>query len=186
DVQFVLIAVNDPATEQVFAIPDSAAEEADKAAAGDEYSPMKIVKVGNGVYHALGYSHHTLIVEFPQWLALVDSPYTETQAKVLFRAIQQQFPTKPVKFVAVSHHHYDHIGGVRTAAAMGATILERKEMSRFFVRFWRRGILIPRMNSTNDAIVSLRSKPAQSKFMRGRRSSARVVNRLSFIRFRSL
>ena len=126
DVQFVSIAVNDPATEQVFAIPDSAAEEADKAAAGDEYSPMKIVKVGNGVYHALGYSHHTLIVEFPQWLALVDSPYTETQAKVLFRAIQQQFPTKPVKFVAVSHHHYDHIGGVRTAAAMGATILVEK------------------------------------------------------------
>src|SRR3989475_4577342 len=126
DVQFASIAVNDPATEQVFAIPDSAAEEADKAAAGDEYSPMKIVKVGNGVYHAVGYSHHTLIVEFPQWLALVDSPYTETQANVLFRAIQQQFPTKPVKFVAVSHHHYDHIGGVRTSAAMGPTILVEK------------------------------------------------------------
>src|SRR5207253_5401092 len=56
------------------------------------------------VYHAAGYSHHSLIVEFPQWLALVDSPYTETQAKVLFRAIQEQFPAKPVKYVAVSHH----------------------------------------------------------------------------------
>src|SRR5207249_10260855 len=61
DVQFASIAVNDPTAEQVFAIPDSAEEEADKAAAGDEYSPMKIVKVGNGVYHAVGYSHHTLI-----------------------------------------------------------------------------------------------------------------------------
>src|SRR5207237_10166926 len=83
-------------------------------------------KVGNGVYHAEGYSHHSLIVEFPQWLALVDSPYTETQGKVLFRAIQEQFPTKPVKYVAVSHHHYDHIGGVRAAAALGETILIEK------------------------------------------------------------
>ena len=126
DVQFASIAVNDPTAEQVFAIPESAAAEAAKAASADEYSPMKIVKVGNAVYHAAGYSHHTLIVEFPQWLALVDSPYTETQGKVLFRAIQEQFPTKPVKYVAVSHHHYDHIGGVRAAAAMGATILVEK------------------------------------------------------------
>ncbi len=126
DIQFASIVVNDPAAEQVFAIPDSAAAEAEKAAAADEYSPMKIVKIGNGVYHAVGYSHHTLMVEFPQWLALVDSPYTETQGKVLFRAIREQFPTKPVKYVAVSHHHYDHIGGVRAAAAMGATILVEK------------------------------------------------------------
>jgi hypothetical protein len=127
DIQFASIATNDPAIEEAFAIPDSAKEEAMKAAATDEYSPMKIVKVATGVYQAAGYSHNTLIVEYPQWLALVDSPYTETQGKVLWRAIQEQFPKKPVKYVAVSHYHYDHIGGLRLAAAMGATILVAKE-----------------------------------------------------------
>src|SRR4030095_15112755 len=53
-------------------------------------------------------------------------PYTEPQTKALWRAIQEQFPAKPVKYVAVSHHHFDHIGGVRSAAAMGATILVEK------------------------------------------------------------
>jgi hypothetical protein len=31
-----------------------------------------------------------------------------------------------VRYGAVSHHHFDHIGGVRAAAAMGATILVEK------------------------------------------------------------
>jgi Metallo-beta-lactamase superfamily len=127
DVQFASIALNDPAAEQVFAIPESAAAEAETAAEAGEYSPMKITKVGNGVYHAQGYSHHTMIVEFPQWLALMDAPYTEAQTKMLWRAIQEQFPSKPVKYVAVSHYHYDHIGGLRGAEAMGATILVEKD-----------------------------------------------------------
>jgi hypothetical protein len=120
------MAINDPAAEQVFVIPESVSAEAEKAAAVDEYSPLTITKVGNGVYHAQGYSHHSMIVEFPQSLALMDAPYTETQTKVLLRKIQEQFPAKPVKYVAVSHFHYDHIGGLRGAAASGATILVEK------------------------------------------------------------
>lgn len=126
EVLYESMAINDAAAEQVFAIPESAAAEAEKVASADEYSPMKITKVGDGVYHAQGYSHHTMIVEFPQSLALMDAPYTETQTKMLFQALQQQFPSKPVKYVGVSHYHFDHIGGVRGAMAMGATILIEK------------------------------------------------------------
>ena len=42
EVQFASVSVNDPAAEQVFAIPDSAAAEAEKAAAAGEYTPLKI------------------------------------------------------------------------------------------------------------------------------------------------
>ncbi len=126
DVTFTSMAINDAAAEQVFAIPESAAKEAELAAAADEYTPMKINKVGNGVYQAQGYSHHSLIVEFPQYLAVVDAPYTNTQTKVLARTLDQQFPGKPIRYVAVSHHHFDHIGGIREAAALGATVLIEK------------------------------------------------------------
>ena len=126
EVTFSSIAINDPAAEQVFAIPESAAKEAELVVAADEYTPMKINKVGNGVYQAQGYSHHSLIVEFPQYLAIVDAPYTNTQTKILARTLEQQFPGKPIRYVGVSHHHFDHIGGIREAAALGATILLEK------------------------------------------------------------
>jgi hypothetical protein len=176
DVQFTAIAVNDPAADQVFAIPESAEEEAAKAAATDEYSPLKIVKVGNGVYQAAGYSHNSLIVEFPQWLALVDSPYTETQAKALFRAIQQQFPTKPVKYVAVSPHHYDHIGGLRAAAAMGSTILVEKRHEPVVRSLLMRATHIRRTNSTSTATASRRNRWGNSRCLKERRLSAKAVN----------
>jgi hypothetical protein len=158
EVQFASATINDPAAEQIFAIPESAAAEAEKAAAADEYSPLKITKVGNGVYHAQGYSHHTMIVEFPQWLALMDAPYTETQTKMLWRAIQEQFPSKPVKYVAVSHHHSDHIGGVRGAAAMGATILVEKGHEPVLRR-----LLEARHSQPQDELDKRRDAPAAGR-----------------------
>jgi glyoxylase-like metal-dependent hydrolase (beta-lactamase superfamily II) len=42
------------------------------------------------------------------------------------RVLNEQFPGKPIRYAAVTHHHYDHTGGVRGLAAAGATILAEK------------------------------------------------------------
>jgi glyoxylase-like metal-dependent hydrolase (beta-lactamase superfamily II) len=122
DVQFTSASINDPAAEQVFAIPDAAAKEAEEAAAGD-YTPLQLTKVADKVYFAQAYSHNSMIVEFPTWLAVVEAPYTETQSRVLARLVGQQFPGKPIRYAIVTHHHYDHTGGVRGIAAQGATLV---------------------------------------------------------------
>ena len=31
-------------------------------------------------------------------------------------------PNKPVKYVLTTHHHFDHVGGLRTYVAEGATV----------------------------------------------------------------
>lgn len=126
EVQYTSASVNDPGSSTVFEIPAAASAEADKAVALGEYSPLEIVKIAAGVYFAKAYSHNSLVVEFPQWLVVVEAPYTDTQSRMLVKLLKEQFPNKPVQYAAVTHHHSDHIGGVRGIAAAGATILVEK------------------------------------------------------------
>jgi glyoxylase-like metal-dependent hydrolase (beta-lactamase superfamily II) len=126
NVQFASAAVNDESALAVFEIPESAAAEADRAIAEGVYSPVALVKAAPGVYFARGYSHHSMVVEFPTFLAVVEAPYTEAQSHTLARELRAQFPTKPIRYVVVTHFHYDHTGGVRGLASYGAAVLVEK------------------------------------------------------------
>jgi glyoxylase-like metal-dependent hydrolase (beta-lactamase superfamily II) len=128
DIQYTSIAINDAKAAEAFAIPQAKgipAQAAQAATLPDSF-PMKLEKVANGVYQAQAFRHHSMVVEFPTYVAVVEAPYLETQTRMLAQAVARQFPDKPIKYVAVTHFHYDHIGGVRAAAALGATILIEK------------------------------------------------------------
>jgi len=126
EVQYASIAVNDAKAEAAFAIPADLAASATAAASAPDYFPMTLKKAANGVYQAVAFRHHSMVVEFPTYVVVVEAPYLETQSRALANAIAVQFPKKPIKYVAVTHFHYDHIGGVREMAALGATILVEK------------------------------------------------------------
>jgi glyoxylase-like metal-dependent hydrolase (beta-lactamase superfamily II) len=127
EVQFASAAVNDANAVAVFAIPDAASAEVDKAIAEGDYSPVTLAKISDGVFLARAYSHNSLVVEFPSSLAVVEPAYTDAQSATLVRVLAEQFPNKPIRYAAVTHYHYDHSGGVRGLAAVGATILAAKE-----------------------------------------------------------
>ena len=123
EVQFASATVNDSAALGVFAIPEAANAEVDKAIAAGDYSPVTIARIADGVFLARAYSHNSLVVEFPAYLAVVEAAYTDAQSATLARVLAGQFPGKPIRYAAVTHYHYDHSGGARGLAAVGATIL---------------------------------------------------------------
>jgi glyoxylase-like metal-dependent hydrolase (beta-lactamase superfamily II) len=124
DVQYSSASINDAAALGVFDIPAEAeADVAAAIAAGPDYSPVTLTRIADGVHFAQAYSHHSLIVEFPTFLAVVEAPYTEAQSLTLGRVLNEQFPDKPIRYAVATHPHFDHIGGIRGIAAQGATII---------------------------------------------------------------
>ena len=127
DLEFTSASINDEAALRVFEIPATADADVERALAGGaDYSPVTLTKIGDGVHFAQAYSHHTLVVEFPSFLAIVEAPYTEAQTKTLVGLLSMQFPGKPIRYAAVTHPHYDHTGGMRGIAAQGTTVLATK------------------------------------------------------------
>ena len=135
DIQYTSVTFGENAlAEEMFSFPESLNREAAKVVSGD-YTPMVLFPVAPGVFQANGWSHSSMIVEFPSWLVVVEAPQGDIHSKMLDQQLKKQFPGKPVRYVAVTHPHRDHIAGVRAFAGMGATILVEKnhaaEMTRF-------------------------------------------------------
>jgi len=124
DLQYTEITVNDPAALAIFDIPADASAQADEvvAANGDAWVPLQWVPVADSVFHAVAFSHHSMVVEFPSFVVVVEGPYTEAQSLTLARLIEQNIG-KPIRYVVPTHPHYDHTGGVRALAAVGANVL---------------------------------------------------------------
>jgi hypothetical protein len=77
-------------------------------------------ELAKGVWRVTGTTHHSLIVEFSDHLMVVEANNPERVAAVWARAKELR-PNKPITQLIVTHHHFDHTGGVRDAIARGVT-----------------------------------------------------------------
>jgi hypothetical protein len=77
-------------------------------------------ELAKGLWRVTGTTHHSLIVEFNDHLMVVEANNPERVAAVWTRAKELR-PNKPITQLLVTHHHFDHTGGVRDAVARGVT-----------------------------------------------------------------
>jgi glyoxylase-like metal-dependent hydrolase (beta-lactamase superfamily II) len=89
-------------------------------------------KVAEGVWHIAGGSHNSVAIEMKDHMVLVEAPLNEGRSAPVIAEVKKLALGKPIRFMINSHNHFDHSGGVRTAAAEGATIVVQSASKAFF------------------------------------------------------
>ena len=93
---------------------------------------MTSTQLAPGVFYLTGGSHHSVAVEFRDYMALVEAPQNQTRTLAVFDAVRKMYPNKPMKYVVNSHNHFDHLGGIRTAFHEGAAIITHASNRDFY------------------------------------------------------
>jgi glyoxylase-like metal-dependent hydrolase (beta-lactamase superfamily II) len=96
--------------------------EASSAAAMSSTNVMS-QEVADGVFWLAGGTHHSLAIAMRDHIILVDTPNGEARALAVIAKAKALLPGKSVRYVVVTHHHWDHMGGIRAAIDAGATIV---------------------------------------------------------------
>jgi glyoxylase-like metal-dependent hydrolase (beta-lactamase superfamily II) len=89
-------------------------------------------KLAEGVFHLTGGFQHTTAVEFKDHIVLVDAGPDETRARDVFEAAKKAIPNKPVKYLINTHHHFDHLGGLRYAISEGVRVITQVQNKSFY------------------------------------------------------
>ncbi|MBI4886477.1 MAG: MBL fold metallo-hydrolase [Acidobacteria bacterium] len=98
---------------------------------------VAVEKLGDGAYYLTGGTHHSLAIEMRDHIVVVDVPNSEARASAVLAKAKELIPNKPIRYLVTSHHHWDHLGGIRTAMDEGATIVTHESNKAFLERVAR-------------------------------------------------
>ncbi|MEP5612673.1 MAG: MBL fold metallo-hydrolase [Cyclobacteriaceae bacterium] len=124
------IEVNQPLDLALFD-PPSGIDESDYQAS---FRPQRIAE---GVffmplYSGTGIPYNSMFVVFDEYVMVLDAPLSDFLSHIYIQIIGQVAPGKPIKYVVPTHHHSDHIGGIRRFMAHGATIVASPGNESYF------------------------------------------------------
>lgn len=89
-------------------------------------------ELADGVWRIAGGSHHSVLVEFNDFVTVVEAPLNEARSLAVIEDVGRLVPGKPIRYLVNTHHHFDHSGGLRTYLAQGATIVTHQGNRDFY------------------------------------------------------
>ena len=103
---------------------------------------LRLNELAPGVFHQVGGTHNSLIVEMSDYLIVFDAPVSDGQSNWTIAALKAKYPEKPIRYLVLTHHHMDHAGGLRAFAVQGATLVVGKGAAEHYRKVltapWRR------------------------------------------------
>jgi glyoxylase-like metal-dependent hydrolase (beta-lactamase superfamily II) len=93
-------------------------------------------KIAEGVWYLTGGSHHSVLVEFTDHVAVIEGPQNEERSVAVIGEVKKLVPTKPIRYLVNTHQHFDHSGGIRTYAAEGATIVTHQIYKPYYEKIF--------------------------------------------------
>ncbi|HEX8456017.1 MAG TPA: MBL fold metallo-hydrolase [Pyrinomonadaceae bacterium] len=130
EIPYAEVTFNKTYGDEQFKAPEGFA--AAPAAPAAEAPPF--AKLAENVYTIRGGGYNVLAVGFKDHVMVVETPGNDQTSREVIARVKELMPGKPVKYAAVTHHHDDHAGGIRTYIAEGATIVTTPGLRSFFER----------------------------------------------------
>jgi glyoxylase-like metal-dependent hydrolase (beta-lactamase superfamily II) len=96
-------------------------------------SRVESTRLAEGVWMLGGGTHNSLLVEFKDYVAVVDAPNNEARSLAVIAEAARLAPNKPVQYVINTHHHFDHAGGLRTYLSQGTTVVTHETNKQYYL-----------------------------------------------------
>lgn len=126
EIRFFEVAFNKPLAEDLFKAPDGMKPFTPPA------NTNPVNKLAENVYTVVAGGYNVLFVDFKDFIFVMEAPGGDNVSRQAIEQIKKTVPGKPIRYVAVTHHHDDHAGGVRTYIAEGATLIAAPGEKSFF------------------------------------------------------
>ena len=96
-------------------------------------------RLGDGLWLIGGGSHHSVAVEFGDHVAVIEAPLNEERSLAVIGEVNRLIPNKPIRFIVTTHHHWDHLGGLRAYVHEGATVITHEGNHAYYQEVLRAG-----------------------------------------------
>lgn len=119
----VQVDINPQLSDQSFAV---AAQNYARVAPQPDNLEQRVEQLADGVFvihNVAGQNQNTLAIAFEDYVLAVEAPGSSEGADEVIKMIKEAIPGKPIRYVAMTHHHGDHIGGLRSFIAEGSAVI---------------------------------------------------------------
>jgi len=107
--------------------------------------------------------YNALVVGFKDYVFVMEAPNGDATSRRIIAEIKKLFPDKPIRYLAVTHHHDDHGGGIRTYVAEGVTVIGLPGEKTFFEKVMKSSFTI------NPDALTLKPQPLKWESVEGRK-----------------